>query len=287
MNYDKAINYASRALGADVASQLFDFPSIMQSGAQDISNTVIRSGLKSNFMLITAYSSGARFLNMGVSSRYAHNSMVASYDTYWARAPWGQGSSDNTLYYSTKIYGTSACAAFPTMWEHFTGDETLLVRAEAYALKNDTANALKDMNMWMVSHCKEKEGSTIRPTLTTAVVDTFFTNMDYQPSVLDGPRDYSIRKQLHPQGFTLQQPYTTSYGVEVNTQENLILLILHMRRLDTLFQGLRFYDLKRYGMEYTHEISGGESITFKAGDLRGAIQLPQDVISAGQTANPR
>ena len=153
----------------------------------------------------------------------------------------------------------------------FTGDETLLVRAEAYALKNDTANALKDMNMWMVSHCKEKEGSTIRPTLTTAVVDTFFTNMDYQPAVLDGPRDYSIRKQLHPQGFTLQQPYTTSYGVEVNTQENLILLILHMR----------------YGMEYTHEISGGESITFKAGDLRGAIQLPQDVISAGQTANPR
>lgn len=60
-----------------------------------------------------------------------------------------------------------------------------------------------------------------------------------------------------------------------------------MRRLDTLFQGLRFYDLKRYGMEYTHEISGGEGITFKAGDLRGAIQLPQDVISAGQTANPR
>ena len=306
MNYDKAINYASRALGTDVASQLFDFPSIMQSGAQDISNTVIRSGLKSNFMLITAYSSGARFLNTGVNSRYAHNTMVASYDTYWARAPWGSGSSDNTLYYSTKIYGTSACAAFPTMWEHFevtdrinmtgfphivdhafTGDETLLVRAEAYALKNDTANALKDMNMWMVSHCKEKEGSTIRPTLTTAVVDTFFTNMDYQPAVLDGPRDYSIRKQLHPQGFTLQQPYTTSYGVEVNTQENLILLILHMRRLDTLFQGLRFYDLKRYGMEYTHEISGGEGITFKAGDLRGAIQLPQDVISAGQTANPR
>ena len=98
MNYDKAINYASRALGTDVASQLFDFPSIMQSGAQDISNTVIRSGLKSNFMLITAYSSGARFLNTGVSSRYAHNTMVASYDTYWARAPWGQGSSDNTLY---------------------------------------------------------------------------------------------------------------------------------------------------------------------------------------------
>ena len=34
-------------------------------------------------------------------------------------------------------------------------------------------------------------------------------------------------------------------------------------------------------------IFADEGITFKAGDLRGAIQLPQDVISAGQTANPR
>lgn len=306
MNYDKAIDYASRALGTDVASQLFDFPSIMSMGAKDISNQVIRTSLKSNFMLMTSYSSGARYLNTGVSSRYAHNSAVASYDTYWAKAPWGQGSSNNPLYFSTKIYGTSACAAFPTMWEHFevtdrinqtgyahlvdhafTGDETLLVRAEAYALKNDTTNALKDMNMWVVSHCKEEEGTTVRPVLTTAVVDTFFTNMDYQPAVPDGYRDHSIRKILHPQGFTLQQPVVTADGVEVNTQENLILLILHMRRLDTMFQGLRFYDLKRYGIEYTHEISGEDGITFKAGDLRGAIQLPQDVINAGQKKNPR
>ena len=97
-----------------------------------------------------------------------------------------------------------------------------------------------------------------------------------------------IRKQLHPQGSTPSAAlHHFLWCRGLNTQENLILLILHMRRLDTLFQGLRFYDLKRYGMEYTHEISGGEGITFKAGDLRGAIQLPQDVISAGQTANPR
>ena len=306
MNYDKAIEYANRALGSDVSSQLFDFPSIMSMGAQDIANQVIRTSLKSNFMLITSYSSAARYLNTGVSSRYAHNSYIASYDTYWAKAPWGQGSDDNPLYFSTKIYGTSACAAFPTMWEHFevtdrinqtgyphivdhafTADETLLVRAEAYALKNDTTNALKDMNLWVQSHCAEKKGSTLRPVLTTAVVDSFFTNIDYQPAVPDGYRDHSIRKILHPQGFSLQPSYTTSYGVEVNTQEDLILLILHMRRLDTLFQGLRFYDLKRYGIEYTHEVSGSEGITFKAGDLRGAIQLPQDVIKAGQTPNPR
>ena len=302
MNYDKAIAYADKALGTDVASQLFDFPSIMSMGAQDISNQVIRTSLKSNYLLITSYSSASRYLNTGVSSRYAHNSYVCQYDTYWAKAPWGQGSESNPLYFSTKIYGTSACAAFPTMWEHFevtdrinqtgyahivdhafTGDETLLVRAEAYALKNDTTNALRDMNYWIVSHCQEEKGKNVRPVLTTAVVDTFFANTDYQPAVPDGYRDHSIRKILHPQGFTIQLGTDDTFS----TQENLINLILHMRRLDTMFQGLRFYDLKRYGIEYTHEVAGKDAITFKAGDLRGAIQLPQDVIKAGQTPNPR
>ncbi len=297
MNYDKAIEYANKALGSDPASLLFDFPAIMGMGAQDIGNQVIRTSLKSNFMLLPSYSSSARYLNMGYSSRYAHNSYVASYDTYWAKAPWGQGSDNNPLYFSTKIYGTSACAAFPTMLEHFevtdrlngtgyahvvdhafTGDETLLVRAEAYALKNDIPSALKDMNMWIVSHCAEEKGGNVRPVLTTAVVDTFYTNLDYQPAVPDGYRDHSLRKEFHPQGFTVAPE---------STQENLIQLILHMRRLDTLFQGLRFYDLKRYGIEYSHEISGEDPATFKAGDLRGAIQLPHDVIQAGQTPNPR
>ena len=67
-------------------------------------------------------------------------------------------------------------------------------------------------------------------------------------------------------------------------------MILHLRRLETMFQGLRFYDLKRYGIEYTHFIDPADHIdpiTFKAGDLRGAVQLPQAVINAGVEANPR
>jgi hypothetical protein len=87
----------------------------------------------------------------------------------------------------------------------------------------------------------------------------------------------SIKKKLNPQGFT----------VEAGTQENLIQLILYMRRVTNMLQGLRFMDLKRYGIEYEHYIEDEDPLTFTAGDLRGAIQLPTDVIAAGLQANPR
>ena len=60
-----------------------------------------------------------------------------------------------------------------------------------------------------------------------------------------------------------------------------------MRRCEFLYEEYRFMDLKRFGIEYSHPIEGEEPVIFKAGDLRGAIQLPSDVTNAGLAENPR
>lgn len=70
-------------------------------------------------------------------------------------------------------------------------------------------------------------------------------------------------------------------------QENLIQFILQMRRIETVFQGLRFADLKRYGIEYIHKLRGEDPVLHTPGDLRDAVQLPADVIAAGLEPNPR
>ena len=85
-----------------------------------------------------------------------------------------------------------------------------------------------------------------------------------------------IKKALHPQGFTIDE-----------TQTNLLYALLQMRRLETCMQGLRFMDIKRYGIAFTHLLDGENPIYFKTGDLRGALQLPGDVIEAGMEPNPR
>jgi len=299
MNYDKCIQYANMVLGSVPTSVMRNFEPYTIFGREDIGNRYVMSSEAANLLLIPAYSTVGYDLTGVGDRRFGHSSAISSYETFWVSMPWGGGSSNNTLYYSTMIYGQEYSVAFPkielfvewvdkvlqTGYFHivdpvFTGDETLLCRAEAYALKggeDNLAKAVTDMNVWVTTHCKEKEGPTRRPVLTVDNVNSFIEALDPAPALPDGNRDRSLRKVLHPQGFTVAK------GV----QENVIVFLLHMRRLETIFQGLRFMDIKRYGIEHSHILAGEDAITFTAGDLRGAVQLPADVINAGLEANPR
>ena len=60
------------------------------------------------------------------------------------------------------------------------------------------------------------------------------------------------------------------------------------RRYETVLQGMRFFDLKRWGMEYTHEYSEGNqvhSITLQGDDPRRAIEVPWEAMSAGMESS--
>ena len=52
-------------------------------------------------------------------------------------------------------------------------------------------------------------------------------------------------------------------------------------------EGLRWFDMKRYGIEFSHNRAGNSPIVLGKEDPRRAIQLPQDVITAGMEPNPR
>lgn len=292
--YDKAIQYATEVLGSNPANVLRDFSTLATlSGAEDKNNYYIASGSRGNLLLQTAVSLAGRiYTGYTPYQRFNSGRPIVTYQTFWARGPWGSGSAaSNKLYYSHNLYGSDQAVYFPKIREKFeytdkvngtgyvhitdaafTGDETLLVRAEAYALSKQYANAIADINSWIASHC-----SAGAPTMTEASINTFINGLAYEPVEPTATSQYSIKKTLHPQGFT----------VEAGTQENIIQLILHMRRLETVGQGLRFQDLKRYGIEFSHKLDGEATLVFKAGDLRGALQLPEDVIQAGLARNPR
>ena len=63
--------------------------------------------------------------------------------------------------------------------------------------------------------------------------------------------------------------------------------LLQMRRIETIHDGSRWMDVKRYGIEITHNRGGMDPIVLTKDDPRRAFQLPQDVIEAGLEANPR
>ena len=77
------------------------------------------------------------------------------------------------------------------------------------------------------------------------------------------------------------------FTVTAGEQENLIHAVLHARRVVTLHEGLRWQDIKRYGIEIAHTQGLNAPDSLKWNDLRRAIQIPATVISAGMQKNPR
>ncbi len=296
MKYDKVIEYANHVLGADPSGVLRDNTQFISLGYTDYGNAFVKSSDPANLLLMTAYSLAGRTLCGTTYPRYKNNREMASNETFWSKGPWGSGSTNNVLYYSHKLYGSNQCIYVPKQIEFFeykdktggtgyahivsaafTTDETLMCRAEAYALKKDYTNAIKDLNYWQTSHCYATYGKAVRTDMTLESINTFMNGLAYAKDTVLTAKDRSIKKNLHPQGFT----------VEKGDQENVIQMILQCRRLETMFTGMRWADVKRYGIPVSHNIDGQTPLILKAGDLRYALQLPNDVITAGLAANPR
>lgn len=300
--WDKAVEYATVALGTNPISNmrtgLAGYKSL--GNYSNHSNAYIASTEAANFLLVTKYSIMGRMMVDDRYTRFAHNRTITTRETFWAETPWNAGynSSDNTLYESHMLYGSDQTVFTGSVFEYFevkdkvnqtgyphivemafTGDETALVRAEANINLGNYNEALIDLNNYLLVHCSATYGTKKRPTLTVENINSFWNNVKYcavTPTKEDGT-DRTPKKELHPQGFTLRD----------ETHINMLTTVLQLRRYETFRNGLRFQDIKRYGIEFTHNLDGEKDLVFKAGDLRGAIMLPTDVIEAGLEQNPR
>ncbi len=166
-----------------------------------------------------------------------------------------------------------------TNYVQFCGDETLLCRAEAYAVKNDLQAALSDMNLWLSTNTRNGMQTTIE-----RITAVYGKAMNYMDDGNGGPVAASDKvgtpkKHLHPLGFTI--------GEEGSNQECMLQFILHMRRCQMMQEGGRWPDIKRWGIEIAHNREGLPDDLLLKDDPRRAFQLPADVLDAGLAPNPR
>ena len=113
-------------------------------------------------------------------------------------------------------------------------------------------------------------------TLTKEAIENWVASYEYYT-----PNAPTPKKKLNPE-----------FTIEEGQQEAYLQFLLYARRYETLFTGLRWFDIKRYGIEiYRRTMQSGQPVTIgdmlKVRDNRCALQIPTDVISAGITPNPR
>lgn len=288
--WNKAEEYASIALSNNPQGVLRDWKALgkLPRRPDPVTNAYIADN--SNF-LTQAYGSnlGVHFGAYYAGSRFNHTRRVADQQTLFAPTPWSNlpnsefefapftytaTNLDKTLFYKIpyKFEYTDPVAGIgyrKTVLAPFTADETLLVRAEAKIMQGKFDNALQDINTWSKNFYKDKETTLNR-------VNEFYNDLAYSSD--DKPTQ---KKQLNPK-----------FAISGETQENMIHYVLQCRRVLTLHEGLRWFDVKRYGIAINRYLylSNGEytiSQVLQQDDNRKAIQIPKDVISAGLTPNPR
>lgn len=291
--YDRAIECADFVLGSDPASHLRDWASWnkLSANKQVQPNAFISSSEEANLLLQTVYTSWGMWMGpYSLGEKYTHGHVVADYETISADGPWGN--SQKVMGYQV-FYNDDMASKFlrkiPFMFEYtdiqagigyrhsvypvFTTDETLLVRAEAKILKGDLDGGLADINAEL---SKFATGGSVQ--LTRSVIKQFYDGIAYYT-----PTSATPKKELHP-WFEIEN------GSE---QEAMLQCLLQLRRIVTIHDGLRLQDVKRYGITmYRRRINKSMQIlevtdSLKKGDLRLAIQLPQEVTSIGLPANPR
>ena len=169
----------------------------------------------------------------------------------------------------------------------FTTNETILNRAEAYIHLKEYDKAVDDMEIWAESIYKVGQQG-VEPLTRERINEVYgdpTSSLYIEEYTAEKP---TSRKPLHPHGFE----------IEPGEQENMIQCLLFCRRLETLGDGLRWGDVKRYGIvvdrfddtNYIDDTTTGWTVSATLGekDLRRAFQIPIEVTSSGGIVrNPR
>lgn len=314
MKWDKVIEHADAVLGSEPSIVLRNWPDAAKAEWGRQAFDYIDPSHEFNLLLIPLFSTNGKFFNAWNESgaRFTHTYRLSKQETYRAPRPmggpydlWGQKSLDRTYLYQPyindniqKIY----MPKWPDQWQTldqitgvgygrstmvaFTTNETLLCRAEAYIHLRRYDDAVKDMDTWSCSMFKVGENGIVH--LTRERINEVYGDPESEAYIPEYTSEHpTSRKALHPHGFT----------VDPGEQENMIQCLLYCRRIETLADGLRWQDVKRYGIDvdrfdlinYVDEDTEGYRVaeTLEHTDLRRAIQLPYEVISAGLTRNPR
>lgn len=133
----------------------------------------------------------------------------------------------------------------------FTAEEVLFNRAEANLFLGNSTAALADINLFMSTRLRNYNATTHAVTL--ARIRSYY-------------------------GLT---------NTSTNNSLGLLASIADLRRVEFTQEGMRWFDMLRYGIAVEHTTREGQDIVIQETDPKRILQLPQSTIQAGLAQNAR
>lgn len=307
-DYEKVIEHANAVLGTDRAnlpSMLMNFGEGFDAATSSKDYSLLWQGadVANNLMLVATYSVqwrrsvGYRFACAGKALRdvffhlgpnwrwYRMPVSGVAGETFWdGEADHGFMSSRiaESFEYTDKV---ARIGYAHIIRREFTCNELLLERAEAYLLgRHDKNECFQDLYAYEESRQSFSESNkkfytqsdALTPLTESALLNWYTpteTNVKNHSNTL---ADWNFTQNMS--GDFIIPDSLTAYMNCLND----------MRRYETAWTGLRFFDVKRYGFEYEHHF-GPDDVVYKLewNSPKRAIEVPQEVLVAGmETSQP-
>lgn len=299
--WEKAKEYADKLLGSNPAASLRDYralqamPLSKSEQAVKIAEAYCSASADCNLLVQTSVSNAGMALAPWLTSkRYTLTNYLSETELFQSNNIWGtssnliwkpftvnSGESNFALLMKLprefEIRNTTTGSGYlRTLNVNFTMDEALLNRAEAEIMLGQNDAACADMTIWM------KNFFNTNVTLTPTSVQTFFKTVPY--AYADAAKMVpSFKKHISPR-FTID--------AEGSVQESLLQCLLNFRRIETVHQGMRWMDIRRYNIEIPRRLIGANGKPsqnldwLEKDDPRQVVQIPQSIREAGVAGNP-
>ena len=299
--WEKAKEYADKLLGSNPAASLRDYRAL-QAMPLSKSDQAVKSAeaycsasADCNLLVQTSVSNAGMALGPWlISKRYTLTNYLSETELFNSNNIWGTSSNliwkpftvnsgENNFALLMKLprefevrNTTTGTGFLHTLNVDFTMDEALLNRAEAEIMLGQNDAACADMTIWM------KNFFNTNVTLTPTSVQTYFKTVPY--AYADAAKMVpSFKKHISPR-FTID--------AEGSVQESLLQCLLNFRRIETVHQGMRWMDIRRYNIEIPRRLIGANGRPSKnldwleKDDPRQVVQIPQSIREAGVAGNP-
>ena len=299
--WEKAKEYADKLLGSNPAASLRDYRAL-QAMPLSKSDQAVKSAeaycsasADCNLLVQTSVSNAGMALGPWlISKRYTLTNYLSETELFNSNNIWGTSSNliwkpftvnsgENNFALLMKLprefeirNTTTGSGYLRTLNVDFTMDEALLNRAEAEIMLGQNDAACADMTIWM------KNFFNTNVTLTPTSVQTFFKAVPY--AYADAAKMVpSFKKHISPR-FTID--------AEGSVQESLLQCLLNFRRIETVHQGMRWMDIRRYNIEIPRRLIGANGKPsqnldwLEKDDPRQVVQIPQSIREAGVAGNP-
>ena len=299
--WEKAKEYADKLLGSNPAASLRDYralqamPLSKSEQAVKIAEAYCSASADCNLLVQTSVSNAGMALAPWLTSkRYTLTNYLSETELFQSNNIWGtssnliwkpftvnSGESNFALLMKLprefEIRNTTTGSGYlRTLNVDFTMDEALLNRAEAEIMLGQNDAACADMTIWM------KNFFNTNVTLTPTSVQTYFKTVPY--AYADAAKMVpSFKKHISPR-FTID--------AEGSVQESLLQCLLNFRRIETVHQGMRWMDIRRYNIEIPRRLIGANGKPsqnldwLEKDDPRQVVQIPQSIREASVAGNP-